>query len=229
MIGIFDSGAGGLTALSEIRKLAPSADVCFFADYQNAPYGTKSKKELIQLVSADIFKLREAGAEKILMACCTASTVYKYLSVEARDAALPIIEPTAKKAIQTTKNGKIGVIGTNATVASREFSKSLFSHREVSAVFELPTQNLVSAVESGICDGNITKGQREALFSTLLPLRKKGIDTLILGCTHFARLEREIGGCLPGVTIVNSSREGAKEMLKIYSPHKYGCGKTVYL
>lgn len=229
MVGIFDSGAGGLTALSEMRKLSPTVDVCFFADYKNAPYGTKSRRELVRLVSEDILKLQAAGAEKILMACCTASTVYKYLSEEARAVALPIIEPTAIKAVQTTKNGVIGVIGTNATVSSREFSKSLLSHREVRSVFELPTQNLVSAVESGICDGSITEGQREALFSTLLPLRKKGIDTLILGCTHFAKLEREIGGCLPGVSIINSSREGAKEMLKIYSPQKNGCGKTVYL
>ena len=227
MIGVFDSGAGGLTALREIKKLNPCADICFFADYQNAPYGTKRKSELIRLVSADILKLRSAGAERVLMACCTASTVYKYLPKEMRDIALPIIEITAHEAALRTKNGRIGVIATRTTASSKEFTRALLSHKEVRHVFELETQSLVGAVESGVCDGNVTSRDRDMLFRILTPIRQKGIDTLILGCTHFARLEREISGCLPAVSVISSSREGAKEILKGYS--LYGRGETIYL
>ena len=227
MIGVFDSGAGGLAALSEIRRRNPFVDICFFADYGNAPYGTKKRGELINLVSRDISRLRDAGADRILMACCTASTVYKYLPRQLRDLALPIIDVTAREAALATKCGRVGVIGTNATVSSGAFKRALYLHKEVKSVWELATQNLVSAVESGICDGTITENLREGLFRTLLPLRQKAIDTLILGCTHFARLEREISGVLPGVSIINSSREGAKEILKYCAPK--GCGKTLYL
>lgn len=227
MIGVFDSGAGGLTAISEIKRLNPSADICFFADYKNAPYGTKTEKELLRLVKEDIQKLRGNGVDRILVACCTASTVHKYLPKDMQKGTVPIIDITALEAALTTKNGKIGVIGTNATVSSKEFTKSLFRHKEVRSVFELATQKLVNAVESGVCDGNVTQAEREELFRTLLPLRQRGIDTLILGCTHFARLEKEIGGVLPGVTIINSSREGAKEILKNYTLK--GNGKTIYL
>lgn len=227
MIGVFDSGAGGLTALTEIRQRSPFADICFFADYQNAPYGTKKRSELISLVSEDILKLRAAGADKILMACCTASTVYEYLPREMRNISLPIIEATALEAALTTRNGKIGVIATNATVSSRAFTKALSRHKEVKAVFELATQDFVYAVESGVCDGSVTGKERDMLFCTLTPLRQKGIDTLILGCTHFARLEKEIGGVLPGASVISSSREGAKEILKNYTLR--GSGKTIYL
>ncbi len=227
MIGVFDSGAGGLTALLEIRKRQPNADICFYADYLNAPYGTKRVCELVRLVYDDILKLQAAGAKKILMACCTASTVHRYLPEPMRDLAIPIIEATAAEAAMMTKNGRVGVIGTKATVSSKAFTKALSSHKEVLAVYELATQRLVGAVEAGICDGNITKTERELLFNTLLPLRRRNIDTLILGCTHFARLEREIGWLLPGVSIISSSREGAKEILKNYAIQ--GCGKTVYL
>lgn len=227
MIGVFDSGAGGIAALLEIRRRNPFVDICFFADYENAPYGTKKRGELINLVTRDILKLKAAGAEKILMACCTASTIHKYLPENLRDAAIPIINATAREAAMATKNGRVGVIGTNATVSSGAFKNALSDHREIKYIRQLATQQLVGAVESGICDGNITPKQREALFRALLPLRERDIDTLILGCTHFARLEREISGVLPGVAIINSSREGAKEILKYCTPQ--GCGKTVYL
>ncbi len=227
MIGVFDSGAGGLAALREIRRQNPFVDVCFFADYENAPYGTKKRAELIQLACRDILKLREAGADKILMACCTASTVHKYLPQGLRCISLPIIDVTAREAALTTRSGRVGIIGTEATISSGAFRRALYCHKEVRAVFELATQNLVGAVEAGICDGNITQGWREMLLHALLPLRQNRIDTLILGCTHFARLEREIGGVLPGVSIINSSRVGAKEILKYCS--RVGCGKTVYI
>ena len=227
MIGVFDSGAGGLTAIAEMRKINPTVDVCFFADYANAPYGTKSERDLIKFVKNDILALGSVGADRILMACCTASTVHGYLPENLRSLALPIIEPAVKEAVRITKFGRIGVIATTATVRSKSFSKGLFSHDNVKEVTELATQELVCLVEGGASDRHIHKHDRCRLYSILKPLKKSGIDTLILGCTHFSHLEREISLYLPGVRVVNASREGAKEIMKHASP--YGKGKTIYL
>lgn len=226
MIGVFDSGAGGLTAISELRRLMPSADICFLRDGKNAPYGTKTKRELIRLVERDILNLCRNGADRILMACCTASTVYEELPSEMKDVALPIIEPTAKEAARITTCGKIGVIATEATVDSGAFTNALSKFEEIKDVYELPLQRLVAMIENGAVDGRLKSSEREELARLLSPMKNK-IDTLILGCTHFPHLEREISGCLPGVRLVSSSREGAKEIYRLTKNE--GKGKTVFL
>jgi glutamate racemase len=98
LIGIFDSGAGGITAVKEVRRISKTADIVFFPDRLHAPYGTKSPEELIPLVERDVELLLSFGAETVLMACCTASTVHPFLKSKLRDAAIPIISPTAKAA-----------------------------------------------------------------------------------------------------------------------------------
>ncbi len=227
MIGVFDSGDGGLFALSEIRRIMPCADIAFLADRSNAPYGTKTKKELLSLVCNDISRLLEKGAERILMACCTASAVYPYLPGKMKETAIPIINPAAREACAATKSGKIGVIATEYTAASGAFRRALSRYRGVRAVYELPMQSLVYAVESGISDRSITASERQRLHRMLFPLKEKSIDTLILGCTHFSHLEREIGNCLPNVRIINPAREGAKEITNKLLPH--GKGITIYM
>lgn len=226
MIGIFDSGAGGLTALSELRRLLPSADICFFKDVKNAPYGTKSRRELIKLVERDILKLYRTGADKILMACCTASTVYECLPDKMKKISLPIIEPTARAAAKISTQGKIGVIATEATVSSGAFSKALWKFSTVKEVHELPLQRLVGMVEEGSVDGRLKSAERDELSRLLSPMKNK-IDTLILGCTHFPHLELEISGCLPGVRLVSSSREGARELGRLSKNR--GKGRTFFL
>lgn len=223
MIGVFDSGVGGYTALSEIRRLSKSADVIYLSDSKNAPYGTKTEEELVTLVSRDIDTLCSAGAKKILIACCTASTVYPMLDEKRRNLSVPIILPAAKRAVQLTKNGRIGVIATERTVLSRAFSSALSEYE----VFEAPAQRLVSLIESGERDGRISENTEQYLKSLLLPLWEKGIDTLILGCTHFPHLEKEINKILPEIQTVSPSREGAKQLLSVYKPG--GKGKISYL
>ena len=227
MIGVFDSGVGGLTAIAEIRRLAPGADICFFADRANAPYGTKSKEELIRLVKADIKLLRSCRADKILMACCSASTVYPDLPKRMQAVAVPIIEPAAKAAARATKNGRIGVIATDATVASGAFRRSLEGYKSVKSVFELAAQELVALIEGGVNDSTVTQNARRTLCRILSPLYEENIDTLILGCTHFPHLEGEIGRCFPSVKLINPSREGAKKILENLSVN--GTGRTLYL
>lgn len=227
MIGVFDSGRGGLSALAELKRLAPSADLCFFADTKNAPYGTKSKNELIEIVKNDINILRESGADVILMACCTASTVHRYLPEDMKKIAVPIIAPTAKRASKLTRVGRVGVIATEATVASRAFTLALSAYPSVKEVRELATQRLVTLVEGGVDDTAVTQESRREIEDILAPLREWDIDTLILGCTHFPHLEKEIKRYLPSVVTVSSAREGAMEVLKITS--RQGSGRTVYI
>ena len=118
MIGIFDSGVGGLSAYRELRLLLPRCDIIYLADRRNAPYGTKTKDELIKLVKHDILQLKNMGAEKILVACCTASTVVPHLDFEERRCVLPIIFPAARVAARLAR---VTVIATEHTARSSAF------------------------------------------------------------------------------------------------------------
>ncbi len=219
MIGVFDSGRGGMLAISEIKRLMPHTDVCFYADRKNAPYGTKTREQLTELVKRDIDILKKSGAEKILMACCTASTVWKLLPEDYKSISLPIIVPSAKKAVHITKNNKIAVIATEHTAKSKAFTRAIHSIDKSITVSEFPAQELVYLAENRIYD--IKKAER-----ILEPLKDSDADTLILGCTHFPLLLREIQEILPNMKTVSSAREGAIEILK-YT--KNGRGKTVFI
>lgn len=226
MIGVFDSGAGGVTAVRELRHLLPTADIVFFPDRENAPYGTRSQKELLPLVSRDIELLLSHGAELVLMACCTASTVYPMLEDELKRVAIPIIEPTARAAAEATSGGRVAVIATEATVRSGAFGRALSLHG-IRETLEIAARELVAAVERGERDGRLSETGEALLDRYLKKVISYGADTLILGCTHFPHLEGEIRKRLPRVKIISSSREGAKETLKSLRSH--GSGRTVYI
>ncbi len=227
MIGIFDSGAGGLSVLAELRKISDSADILFFRDTQNAPYGTKNGSELKRLVSRDIAILRSHGADAVLMACCTASTVYDILSDSERKISIPIIKPTAHTAVCASKKGKIGVIATERTVFSRAFSREIFALRKDAVPMEWSTQELVRMVEDGITDKTATGGDIKKIKRILSDVIASDIDTLILGCTHFPHISGIISTLLPGVRIISSAEEGARELAR--QVRLDGCGKTVYI
>lgn len=227
MIGIFDSGRGGLMTLSELRRIAPHKDVIFFADKKNAPYGTKTENELIRLVKRDVEILKSNGAEEILMGCCTACTVYDLLPIEIRKTAHPIIKPTANEAYRVTKNGKIGIIATERTIESGAFSRELSALGLTEPPISVKAQRLVSLIEGGACDGNLKKSEKEELDALLAPVKESGADTLILGCTHFPYLEKEISKLLPGVRTVSSALMGAKEILRY--ENKSEMGKTIFI
>ncbi|MBR5817215.1 MAG: glutamate racemase [Clostridia bacterium] len=228
MLGIFDSGLGGLAVLQEIRKHDNNADIVFFADTKNAPYGTKSRGELISLVKRDIRILKDAGANRILIGCCTASTVYKYLTKDEQKISVPIIAPTAKAAARETKNGKIGVIATEATVASNAFYNQIKKENRRAKIYQLPTQILVSLIEGGLCDNLISSRDFLTVYKLLKPLKDEGIDTIVLGCTHFSYLKRTIEECLRGVRVISSGECGARAILN-GSCSAVGNCKTVFL
>lgn len=225
MIGVFDSGEGGSAAVEEIKRLCPECDIIFLADKENAPYGTKTKSELIRLVKKDIKALRCGGAEKILVACCTASTVYPYLSDEERALCVPIITPTAVEAARLT-GGRVGIICTEATARSRCFESALFEINAKIKTTAVPLGELVALVEGGVSDTHYTAKDAARIARLTLPALDFKPDTLILGCTHFSRVSGIIKEILPKVKIVDSAKIGAREILKHAT---VGSGKMIYV
>ena len=221
MIGIFDSGVGGLVSYRELRRLLPKEDILYLADRRNAPYGTKSKDELIMLVKRDISRLTLLGAEKILIACCTASTVYGELSECEKDISIPIISPTAKHlatlAQESAHPYRIAVIATEHTKDSKAFSDSISGYTKNAKITEIGAQELVSFAESGEKDGKISTRTHLYLDSLCKRVRLFSPDALVLGCTHFSYFEESLRERLSGVLTVSPARLGAKEMYDFYT------------
>ena len=220
MIGVCDSGEGGRVAVEELRRIAPLADICFFADRENAPYGTKSPLEILTLLRADVQRVRDAGADEVLIACCTASTVYDQLTRVERKGVFPIIRPTARAAASATKNGRIGILATEATVRAHAFRREILQLDPTFHVTETAAQRFVGYVENGRVD---CKDVRQTVEKML----EDGIDTLVLGCTHFPRLSGIIREYADKITIISSAREGALEIARHASLN--GGGATIYI
>ncbi len=217
MLGIFDSGVGGIAAYKEVRHALPKEDIIYLADRKNSPYGTKSKDVLIELVSRDIERLRRYGCKKILIACCTASATYKYLSKEDQKISLPIILPTAKAAV---RGKRIAVIATRHTVKESAFSNALSELSPTSKIFEIEAGELVTLVEAGGRDGRISESQINTIENITKKIKATDPDTLILGCTHFSHLEKTFQELLSGVKIVSSAKEGAYALIREVTPEK---------
>ncbi len=227
MTGIFDSGVGGLAAYLELRRLLPREDIIYLADRKNAPYGTKTKDELITLTKKDIMRLSLMGADRILIACCTASTVYGELDEWECEIATPIITPASRLAAE---GARIAVIATEHTVRSRAFGQEIKKFSPSSKVFELAEQRLVSLVESGNRDGHLGGECHAELHKVSEWVMAIRADTLVLGCTHFSHLEWSLQDMLPHIKIVSPAREGAREIAKkIKNTHTAReNGRTVY-
>ena len=225
MIGIFDSGDGGVYTAELIRELSPGADLCVLPDKANAPFGTKTREKLIRLTEDGIRRLLDKGAEKVLIACCTASTVYPYLSAPTRAVAVPIIDPTVMACSGICHTERLGVIATDATVSSGAFKES--ARRLIGKeTAEYACQGIVRLVEGGARDGDISYTEYLDLKTILGKIKKEEFDLLILGCTHFPRLEKTISEMLEKNT-VSSALAGAREVLGRLSSE--GKGRTVYL
>lgn len=213
MIGVFDSGRGGITAVRRLRELAPALDICYYADRKNLPYGTKSEGTLIRLVSEDIKTMLSAGAERVLIACCTASTVYDKLPQEYRAVAHPIIAPASRRAVELCHNGRIAVLCTEATKRSCAFEREIRKFSDKITVRTYALGELVDMVERGVTDRKISETQLAELKKLLYPAREFAPSAVILGCTHFTHLKGCVESAVSAKT-VSASHEGACEILK---------------
>ncbi len=211
-IGVFDSGIGGLTVVKSIVETMPNENIIYFGDTAHVPYGTRSKEQITEYVLSDVKFLSRFNIKAIVIACNTARD-----TVEKNYSDIPVygvVAPAAKKAAKLTKNKKIGVIATNATVNSGAYEKTIHSFDSDAQVISLACPLLVPLVE----EGRFKKGDQvieEVLREYLTPLKEQGIDTLVLGCTHYPLLYDIITEIMGnGVTVISSSVAAAEELKK---------------
>lgn len=210
-IGVFDSGVGGLTVAREIMRQLPMERMIYFGDTARVPYGSKSKDTIIRYSRQIIHFLKKKGVKAVVIACNTASAFA--LEQMRQEFDLPIIgvvKPGAKVAAETTKNGKIGVIGTEGTIGSEIYTRTIQMHNAQAEVMGKACPLFVPLVEEGWLKDSVTE---EVAHRYLAPFLQSDIDTLIMGCTHYpllrSMLQRILG---EKVNLVNPAYETARRL-----------------
>ena len=210
-IGVFDSGLGGLTAAKELINLLPHEHIVYFGDTLRLPYGSRDADTIVKFAKQDINFLLSKGVKAIIAACGTVSSnlpkqVAQALPVPYFD----VIEPSVQAALAATKNKKIGVIGTAATIKSGRYEQMLRERTADIEIFSAACPLFVPLVENGF----IEQGDEITLLAAqryLAPLKAAGVDTLIMGCTHYPIIAHAIGTVMGGgVTLINSGEQAAK-------------------
>lgn len=210
MIGIFDSGLGGLTALTKLRKFAPDTDLIYFGDTARVPYGSRSDETITKYADDIIRLLIDKGADSILAACGTVSTVaLPRLKGKYSVPVSGILEPACAAAAKATKNGRIGVIATSASVNSGAYIREISSLLPGAEVYQTACPLFVPLVEGGFI-GRDCEITRLTAKHYLEDIKNAGCDTLLLGCTHYPIIADIIGDTLEGVTLINASEEAAR-------------------
>ena len=217
-IGVFDSGIGGLTVAAELRRLLPNETIFYIGDTARVPYGGKSQAT-IERYSLEIAGLLLAEqAKMIVVACNTASA----LAIPKLQAALPVpvtgvILPGAKAAVATTANGHVGVIGTRGTVRSGAYERAIHALAPHVRVTSQACPMLVPAIEEGWLENEMT----DAMIAHYLgSLASSGIDTLVLGCTHYPLLKKALARFLgPGIRLVDSAENCACAVRELLVEH----------
>ena len=209
-IGIFDSGVGGLTVFSEVEKALPREEIVYFGDTARVPYGTKSKETVTKFSVENVEFLMKHNVKLVLVACNTASSLsLDFLKRCFRVPIIGVIEPGARNAVSATRNNKIGVLGTSATIISGAYEKAVKDINRRIAVYSQSCPLFVPLVEEGWAGRKVTY---EVASIYLKELKGKGVDTLILGCTHYPLLKDVIKKFMGSrVSLVDSAREVAKE------------------
>lgn len=210
MIGVFDSGVGGFNSIPTLRKKLPRVDIVYHADRKNAPYGTKNEDELLCLVNDCVDRLVSCGAERILMACCTASTVWHRLEDTKRDISVPIIRYAADALSGDEKT--VLVIATERTVADGAFGEVIKKKCSNARAIQVPMQSLVVAVENGARVGDIKEATKSEIEAIRRLAEEHRPDALVLGCTHFSSVAELIKDAAPIAKIINPAQLGATAM-----------------
>ena len=212
-IGVFDSGLGGLTAVKEIMSLFPDESIVYFGDTGRVPYGTRSKETILKYTYDDINFLLSRDVKMIVIACGTASSAaLPEIKTEFNVPIYGVVDSGAYEAARVTKNNKIGIIGTTATIKSGAYNKYLAEYNNKVQTFEKACPLFVPLVENGHFDTPVTELVVEEY---LKDIKDAGVDTLILGCTHYPLLKSAISKYMgDGVTLVSPGEEVAKFLRK---------------
>jgi len=216
-IGVFDSGVGGLTVARAIIDQLPNESIIYVGDTANTPYGPKPLSEVRELALTVMDKLVDEGVKVLVIACNSASAAVLRDAREryTEGRGIPVVEviqPAVRRAVASTSNGKVGVIGTQATIASKAYDDAFAAAVDVELV-SAACPSFVEFVEKGITSGpEIISAAREYLA----PLKEAGVDTLVLGCTHYPLLTGALSLVMgDGVTLVSSAEETAKDLYKV--------------
>ena len=208
-IGVFDSGLGGLTVVRQLMRQLPGEDIVYFGDTGRVPYGTRSPETIEKYTAQDCRFLISEDVKFIIAACGTVSSVAPHILSALPVPATGVVEPAALAAVEATRNRRIGVIGTSATISSGSFRRQIMQLRPNTTVFEQACPLFVPLVENGWI-GRDDQVTRLTAHRYLIPLKEQGVDTLLLGCTHFPLLSPIIGEILgEEVTLIDSGQATA--------------------
>lgn len=213
-IGVFDSGVGGLTVVREIMRQIPNEKIIYFGDTARVPYGSKSKDTVTRFSRQIVRFLQTHNVKTIVIACNTASA-YALEDLE-REIDIPVIgvvKPGAKVASEVTRNGKIGVIATEATIGSKIYSQYITEINKDVTIFGKACPLFVPLVEEGLWQDPVTDEIARRYLAELIDI---DIDTLILGCTHYPLIRSTVAKIMgEDVTLVNPAYETARELKKL--------------
>lgn len=213
-IGVFDSGLGGLTAVKSIMQELPNENIVYFGDTGRLPYGTKTEATIKQYAASDIRFLLSHNVKLVVIACGTASSVALTDMREQFDTPIVgVVEAACEAAVRECRNGKIGVIGTSATIKSGSYLRGIAKLAPELEVYSAACPLFVPLVENGHFDTEVTQ---LVIKEYLEDIKKQGVDTLILGCTHYPLLEKAIGRYMgSNVRLISPSAELARSLKNI--------------
>jgi glutamate racemase len=225
VIGLFDSGLGGLTVLQRVRERLPLVDVLFFADQAHVPYGDRTHEELLRLLRANLARLDQHGVSAIVMACNTSCAIAeRYGWPHSRAPVIDLIE-SAALAVERAGFRRIGVVATAATVGAGSYGRTLRSRIAGIDVVEVPAPALVPLVEAGIVTGPQTRAAVAEVCSHL-PL---DLEALVYGCTHYPLLEEHFRGALGDVALIDPAVVQAQRAADMLGDRSGGSATTTYL
>lgn len=232
-IGVFDSGVGGLTVVREIMRQIPNEKIIYFGDTARVPYGSKSR-ETVTRFSKQIVRFLNTFQVKTIVVACNTASAYALDELE-RESDIPIIgvvKPGAKVASEVTRNGRIGVIATEATIGSEIYSRYITQINKDVTIYGKACPLFVPLVEEGLWVDPVTDEIAKRYLAELIDL---DIDTLILGCTHYPLIRSTLGKVMgEGVTLVNPAYETARELKELLmekgllGDHAPALGETQY-
>lgn len=226
-IGVFDSGLGGLTAVKELSALMPNENIIYLGDTARVPYGSRSPETLVRFAKEDLSFVLRQNVKAVLVACGTISSVALPILKETCPVFVEgVVGPAAKSAASKTKNGKVAVIATSATINSGAYRKELAFVDNKIEVIEKACPMFVPIVENGYFARD-NAAAKIIVSDYLTEIKKSGADTLILGCTHYPILRPLIEDFLgPNVTLIDSGKEAAKVISKKISNENLSADKN---
>ncbi len=226
MIGLFDSGLGGLTVLARVRERLPSLDIVFFADQAHVPYGDRTHDDLLRLLRTNLAWFDERGVEAVVMACNTSCAIAeRYGWPSSRAPVIDLIQ-SASIAVERARFRRVGVVATAATVGAGSYGRTLRARVGGIDVVEVPAPALVPLVEAGRIEG----GEARAAVAEVCSHLPLDLDALVYGCTHYPVLEAHFRSALGNdVALVDPAIVQAERVFEIFGDRANGTGETIYV